>query len=101
MLFLSAAENTSSFVCVANLGTVLKYKYPNFEVGLKCILMVLPYNGATVYAIVNDRFSVLELAITQEMGVPPLNDLAVDGTLNTTNQPNQIWVMMGGQMTSR
>ena len=23
------------------------------------------------------------------MGVPSLNDLAVDGTLNTTNQPNQ------------
>ena len=24
----------------------------------------------------------------QKMGVPSLNDLAVDGTLNTANQPN-------------
>ena len=26
----------------------------------------------------------------QQMGVPSLNDLAVDGTLNTTNQPTNI-----------
>ena len=32
----------------------LKDKYPNFEVGL---------NGATVYAIVNDRLSTSELAL--------------------------------------
>ena len=26
----------------------------------------------------------------QKMGVPSLNDLAVDGTLNTTNQPTSL-----------
>ena len=28
----------------------------------------------------------------QFMGVPSLNDLAVDGTLNTTNQPTKIYM---------
>ena len=39
--------------------------------GLKCIIVVFPYivnNSATVYAIVNDRLSALELAITPHMG---------------------------------
>ena len=33
----------------------------------------------------------------QKMGVPSLNDLAVDGTLNTTKQPNKIhiWLRYG------
>ena len=29
------------------------------------------------------------------MGVPSLNDLAVDGTLNTTNQPTYIYAPLG------
>ena len=54
----------------------LKDKYPNFEVGLKCILMVYLCLGrflrvrsfcATFYAIVNDRLSALEIAITPNM----------------------------------
>ena len=58
-------------------SAVLKDKYPYFEVGFKCILMVFSYillcsyineNGDTVYAIVNDRFNALELAITPDMG---------------------------------
>ena len=28
------------------------------------------------------------------MGVPSLNDLAVDGTLNTTNQPTNIYIII-------
>ena len=56
----------------------LKDEYPNFEVGLKCILMVFPYlllcsyinenNGATVYALVHDHLSALELPTTPDMG---------------------------------
>ena len=52
----------------------LKDKYPNFEVGLKCILMMFSYlllcsyTNEWRYVIVNDRLSALELAITPNMG---------------------------------
>ena len=63
-------KNMDCLLVISN-KPLLKDKYPNFEVGLKCILMVFPYlflcsyiNGTTVFAIVNDQLSTLELAIT-------------------------------------
>ena len=35
-------DNTPRFIWKKIVNTILKDKYPNFEVGLKCILMVNP-----------------------------------------------------------
>ena len=68
---------TDSYRVFMSLLKPLKDKYPNFEVDSKCILMVFPYlllcsyilvNEIDCSAIVNDRLSALELALTPDMG---------------------------------
>ena len=54
----------------------LKDKYPNFEVGLKCIQLIVKWHYS-LYAIVNDQLSALELAITPDMGHGWASDVAL------------------------